>query len=176
MRWKPSLFLCKYRALLDQNRCLLLAHSTIHNIFERERISCKQLTKIAFEQDPELQLDFQYCITQHQAHQLLCCNKMSKNNLNYAHLTGCAPLGQQAKEDSEFTRKKRFLVLGGIALDQGIVAAKVVEGLFTTELFEEWIVNDVVRVDLLTIFLLTHCCSLATGHQPFPRTLQCHCP
>jgi transposase len=91
MRWKPSLFLREYRALLDQNRCLLLAHSTIHDIFERERISCKQLTKIAFEQDPELRLDFQYRITRHQAHQLLCCDEMSKNDLNYARLTGRAP-------------------------------------------------------------------------------------
>jgi hypothetical protein len=44
-----------------------------------------------------------------------------------------------------FVRKRRFSMLAGMALDQGIIAAQVVEGSFSRDLFLKYLRDDVVR-------------------------------
>jgi hypothetical protein len=74
----------------------------------------------------------------------MCLDEVSKDDCTYTRLWGRSVIGSRVKNHDPFMRKRRFSMVAALALDEGIVAAKVVEGLFNRETFMEYLRDDVV--------------------------------
>lgn len=59
---------------------------------------------------------------------LVFLDEVSKNDRVYARLWGRARSGERVECYAPFVRGRRVSMLAGLALDKGIIAAKVVEG------------------------------------------------
>lgn len=57
---------------------------------------------------------------------------------------GGAFRGERVEKHNPFVRKERFSMLGAMALDEGIIATRVIEGSFTCELFLRFLHDDLV--------------------------------
>lgn len=143
-RHNPTLFLDEYQMRLRDGRFLLASLSTIHRSFERAGINVKHIKKTAAEHDPLRHADFVRCVSQYSPASLLCLDEVSKDDRTYSHRWGCAARGARAEQHQPFVRKCRFSMVAGLALDEGIVAARVVEGSFNRKSFIDFLCNDVV--------------------------------
>jgi hypothetical protein len=74
--------------------------------------------------------------------------EVSKDDRTYARHYGRAPLNERAQEEHEFVRHRRFSMCAAMALDCGIVAARVVEGSFDQKTFDQFIHHDTVSHQL----------------------------
>ncbi|KAG2132757.1 hypothetical protein DEU56DRAFT_739407 [Suillus clintonianus] len=118
--------------------------STIHRSFEHAGVNLKHIKKIAAECDPLCHADFVCRVSQYLPASLLCLDEVSKDDRTYSRHWGRAARGARAEQHQPFVRKRRFSMVAGLALDEGIVAAKVVEGSFNRESFMNFLRNDVV--------------------------------
>jgi transposase len=142
--YKPTTFLVEYCNLLEDSRLLSVHITTIHRAFRKAGISVKRLQKLAAERSPEDRADYQRRIGRYASDQLVFLDEMSKDDRTYARLFGRAPKGARVEEDHPFVRRKRFSTVAALALDQGIIAANVIEGSFDRDKFIEFLQNDVV--------------------------------
>jgi transposase len=142
---KPTLFLDEYQQRLKTYRLLSLSMATIHRELQRAGLSVKRVQKMASERDPMKRADFIRRISQYPATYLITLDEVSKDNRTYARLWGRAEVGVRVEIHQPFVRKRRFSMLAGMALDQGIIAAQVVEGSFSWDLFLKYLRDDVVR-------------------------------
>jgi transposase len=149
-RHKPTLFLDEYARRLKDFRHLPISLATIHRTLERAGLSVKHVQKLASERDPILRADFIRRISRYPTDYLICIDEVSKDDRTYARLWGRARRGRRAEQHNPFVRKRRLSMVAGMALDEGIVAARVVEGSFTKQTFMEYLRDDVVR-DALNI-------------------------
>ena len=85
-----------------------------------------------------------YHIGQYPAHYLLFIDEVSKDDRTYTCLWGRAPVGQHVEQHDPFVRKQQFLMIAALTLDEGIIAARVLEGSFTHDTFFEYLRDDVV--------------------------------
>jgi hypothetical protein len=141
---KPTRFLDEYCNWLDQNRHLPLSVTTVHRIFKRGGLHVKQVQKIAAERNPMYRAAFICTIGQYNAHCLVAIDEMSKDDCTYARMWGRAPAGVRIEKHDPFVRGRRFSTCAALALDEGIVASRVVEGLFDQQRFIEFLCDDVV--------------------------------
>ena len=119
---------------------------TIHRALEQAGLNVKQVQKMASECDPIRQADFIHRIAQYPASCLLPIDEVSKDDQTYTHLWGRSGVGSRVEVHQPFSQKRCFSMLAVLALDEGIVAADVVEGSFTQELFIKFLQDDVVRI------------------------------
>ncbi|KAF6742070.1 hypothetical protein DFP72DRAFT_831644 [Ephemerocybe angulata] len=144
---KPTLFFDKYSWRLEIFRHLPVHISTIHQTLRQAGLSIKHVQKLASERDPLKRADF--C--------LISIDEVSKDDRTYARLWGRSKEGDRAEEHNLFVRKRRFTMCTGMALDEGIVSSRVLEGSFTHERFMEFLCDDVVRSPSpLGVRILTH--------------------
>jgi hypothetical protein len=99
---------------------------------------------MAAERDPVLRADFIRQIGQYPANYLLSIDEVSKDDRTYTRLWGHAPVGQRAEQHAPFVRKRQYSIIASLALDEGIIASRVLEGSFTHETFLEYLRDDVV--------------------------------
>jgi hypothetical protein len=59
-------------------------------------------------------------------------------------LWGRAAAGLHAEQHNSSVRGRRLIIVAGLVLGEGIIAARVVEGSFTRETFMEYLRDDVV--------------------------------
>jgi transposase len=144
-RQRPSLYLREYQQLVERSRLIRVPLSTLHNMFAREEITRKRTSKVAIERDPIKRAGYRLRISHYHAYQLVCVDEMSKDDRTYARPYARAERGMRAEEDGEFVRHTRYSLCAALALDAGIIAARVVEGSFNRDLFEDYLMNDVVR-------------------------------
>ncbi|KAG1777137.1 hypothetical protein EV702DRAFT_926733, partial [Suillus placidus] len=83
-------------------------------------------------------------ISQYPTHYLVTPNEVSKDNRTYACMWGRAFHGERVEKHNPFVWKERFSMLGAMALDEGIIATRVVEGSFTHELFIGFLHDDLL--------------------------------
>jgi len=141
---KPTMFLDEYQQCLEQYRLLSISMSTIHREFFRAGLSVKRVQKMAAKRSPTKQADFIRRISQHPVTSLIVLDEVSKDNRTYARLWGQSGRGEQVEVPQPFVRKRRFSMLASLVLDEGIVAAQVVEGSFTRDLFLKYLRDDLV--------------------------------
>ena len=125
-RYKPTRFLDKYIKLLERNWFLAVSTSTIHCTFERAGLSVKHVQKLAKERSKSKWAKYVYRIGRYSPVCLLFLD-----------------------EAQPFVRKRRFSLVGGLALDEGIVCSRVLEGSYTWETFLESLWEDVVSPTFL---------------------------
>ncbi|KAG2128317.1 uncharacterized protein EDB93DRAFT_1069971, partial [Suillus bovinus] len=113
---------------------------------ERAGINVKHIEKTAAERDPLCRADFVHRVSQYSPASLLCLDEVSKDDCTYSHRWGRAAQGAHAEQHQPFVHKRRFSMVAGLALDEGIVAAKVVEGSFNRESFIDFLCNDVLPI------------------------------
>lgn len=152
-RHKPTLFLDEYARRLEQARGLSVGLATIHRSFERAGLNVKHVQRMAAERDPVLRANFVRRIGQYPPHYLISIDEVSKDDRTYARLWGRAPVGRRAEQHAPFVRKRRYSMIVGLALDEGIIASRVLEGSFTHDTFLEYLRDDVVCI----YCLLLHC-------------------
>ena len=141
---KPTLFLDEYAWWLKDFRHLPVSLATIHRTLQHAGLSVKHVQKLASERNPILHADFIRQISWYPTDYLICLDEVSKDNRTYAHLWGWAQRGQRAEQHNPFVWKRRLSLVAAMALDEGIVAARAVEGSFTKQTFIEYLRDDVV--------------------------------
>lgn len=104
----------------------------------------KQAQKLAAERDPMKRADFVCRIGQYPTPYLIFLDEVSKDDRTYARLWGRAPLGGRVEKHDPFVRKRRLSMLAAMALDEGIIALRIVEGSFTRKTFMEYLRDDLV--------------------------------
>ncbi|KAF6751579.1 hypothetical protein DFP72DRAFT_753482, partial [Ephemerocybe angulata] len=107
-------------------------------------LSIKRIQKMASERDPDVRANFVRRIGEYPPHFLISIDEVSKDDRTYARLWGRAARGHRAEESNPFVRKRRFSTCAAMALDEGIIAARVLEGSFTHDRFLEYIRDDVL--------------------------------
>ena len=132
---KPTLFLDEYQQRLKVYWLLSLSMATIHHEFQQAGLSIKWFQKMAAERDSMKRADFVQRISQYPATYLLPLDEVSKDDRTYARLWGRSEVGTHVEACQPFVHKRRFSMLATMALDEGIIAAQVVEGSFTCDLF-----------------------------------------
>lgn len=145
-RHKPTLFLDEYARRLITFRLLPVSLATINHTLEHAGLSVKHEQKLASERNPILHADYIRQISRYPTNYLICIDKVSKDDRTYARLWGRAPSGMRAEQHNPFVRKRRLSMVAGVALDEGIIAARVVEGSFTRQTFFEYLQDDVVSI------------------------------
>jgi hypothetical protein len=140
----PALFLDEYCCRLYDQRFMGASLSTIHLAFKRAGINTKRVQKIAKECCPIKRSQFVHRIAVYPPQYLVSVDEMSKDDRTYMHLFGRAPKGKRVEVEGNFVRGRRFSLLAGMALDVGILAARVVEGSFNHELFYKFLRDDLV--------------------------------
>ncbi|KAF9030614.1 hypothetical protein BJ165DRAFT_1325095, partial [Panaeolus papilionaceus] len=107
-------------------------------------LSLKHIQKLAAERNPDLRADFVCRIGEYPAHYLLSIDEVSKDDRTYTRMWGRATVGNRAEHHAPFVRKRRYSMIVCLALDQGIIASRVLEGSFTHETFLEYLRDDVL--------------------------------
>lgn len=143
-RYKPTLFLDEYSQRLEQYRTLSVSLATIHRSLERAGLNVKHVQKLAAERDPFLRADFIRRIGQYPANYLVSIDEVSKDDRTYTRLWGRAPIGRRVEQHDPFVRRRRYSMIAALALDEGIIASRVLEGSFHHDTFLEYLRDDVV--------------------------------
>lgn len=100
----------------------------------------------------------------------MCLDEVSKDDHTYAHLWGRSAIRSCVENHDPFVQKRHFLMVVALALDEGIVAAKVVEGSFNRETFMEYLCDDMVsNLNYLQFYVLTNL-YLASNVKPISWT------
>ena len=169
----PTMFLDEYAKRLRKWRYLPVSLSTLHRSFERAGLSVKQAQKLASERDPIKCADFVRRIGKYPSPYLIFLDEVSKDDRTYARLWGRAVLSGRVEKHNPFVRKRRLSMLAAMALDEGIIASRVVEGSFTRESFLEYLRDDLVSsLFIRGIYLIMHCYYLPlTTPFPSPRSV-----
>ena len=73
-------------------------------------------------------------------------DEVSKDDQTYARLWGRAPVGKRVEQHNPFVHKRRLSMVAAMALDEGIITSKVVEGSFHRDTFLEFLCDGVVSL------------------------------
>ena len=76
----------------------------------------------------------------------MCLDEVSKDDRTYARLWRRSRTGTRVEHHAPFVCKRQFSMVAMLALDEGIVAAKVVEGSFIRQTFIEFLRDDVASL------------------------------
>ena len=117
---------------------------TLHCELQQAGLSTKQVQEMTAKRDPMKHAHFIHRISQYPVTYLLPLDEVSKDNQTYAHLWGYSEVGTHVEANQPFVHKHCFTMLATMALDEGIIAAQVVEGSFTCDLFLKYLWDDLV--------------------------------
>ena len=132
---KPVMFLDEYQWQVDKNWLLSLSMTTIHRELIWAGLSIKHVQKMAAEWDSMKRADFCHRISHYPTTSLLILDEVSKDNWTYSQLWGHTKHSARVDIHQPFVCKCHFSMLAAMELDKGIIAAQVVEGSFTRDLF-----------------------------------------
>jgi transposase len=150
-RHRPTLFLDEYRRRFMDQWVLHTHLSTVHRALERCGINTKRVQKLAYERSPLKRAEFVHRISRYPPSCIVSVDETSKDDRTYMRLFARSPRGTRAQAQGRFVRKRRFSLLVGLALDEGIIASKVVEGSFNHQSFYRYLRDDLVSLSLETL-------------------------
>jgi hypothetical protein len=110
-----------------------------------------RVQKLAKEQSPIKRARFICCIAQYPPEYLVPVDETSKDDCTYMRLFAQSPRGTPAIAERAFVRGECYSLLIALALDEGVLAAKVVKGLFMHQLFYAFL-RDVLVSGFVTLF------------------------
>ena len=139
------MFLDEYAKHLKDGRYIDASLTTIHHTLARAGLNIKRVQKLAAERSPTICANFIHRIAQYPTEYLMCLDEVSKDDRTYDHLWGQSHMGIRMEQHALFVPKWRFSMVAALALDEGIVAAKVIEGSFDRERFMQYLCDDVVN-------------------------------
>ncbi|KAJ7769672.1 hypothetical protein DFH07DRAFT_708223, partial [Mycena maculata] len=113
---------------------------------EQAGLSVKHVQRMASERDPLEEGHFINRISQYPAHYLVALDEMSKDNRIYVRLWGRSPKGQRVEVYAPFVRERCYTSIAALALNVGIIAARIIEGSADRETFIEFLRDDVLPV------------------------------
>ena len=135
---------CTYK--LRNNRYLDVSLATIHRSFMCVGLRVKHVQKLVAEWNPLIHAGFVHRISFYPTNYLVCLNEVSKDDQTYARLWERSSWGLRAKKHDPFVQKRCFSMVAALALDKGIIAAKVCECSFKRDTFLEYLQDDVVCI------------------------------
>jgi len=138
------MFLDEYANHLGDGCYINASLATIHCTLAQAGLNIKQVQKLAAEHSPTIRANYICRIAQYSTKYLMCLDEVSKDDHTYARLWGQSPCGTCVEQHAPFVHKHHFLMVAALALDEGIVAAKVIEGSFNQQAFMEYLRDDVV--------------------------------
>ena len=148
------MFLDEYTCHLEEGRFLGTSLATIHCTLIRASLNIKRVQKLAAEHSPTIQANFVHWISHYPTEYLMCNDEVSKDDCTCAHLWERSHTGTCVEHHAPFICKCHFLMVAALALNEGIVAVKVVEGSFDRKMFMEYLCDDVVSLKWMELFLL----------------------
>ena len=93
---------------------------------------------------PYQHADFIHCIEQYPPNYLLLIDEVLKDHHMYTWLWGRAPIGKWVEQHDPFVHRHRYSMIAALALDEGIIVSRVVEGSLRHDTFLEYLHDDVV--------------------------------
>lgn len=126
--------------------------ATIHRTLERAGLNVKHIQKLAAERDSFLRADFQRHIGQYPANYIISIDEVSKDDRTYTRLWGRAQVGRRVEQHDPFIRQRRYSMIAALALDEGIIASRVLEGSFHHDTFLEYLRDDVVSIQSMLCY------------------------
>nr|GAT47063.1 transposase [Mycena chlorophos] len=145
-RHNPALVLAEYRVILHKYRHLPASISTIHRALQKAGFTLKTVERVASERDPLAEGRYLSRIAEYSPLQLVCVDEMHKDDRTYARRRARAPRGQRARVAQPFVRKIRYTTIGALALDEGIIAGRVIEGSSDKATFLKFLEEDLLPV------------------------------
>lgn len=127
--------------------------ATIHRTLERAGLNVKRIQKLAAKRDPVKRAQFVWCIGQYPAHYLVSVDEVSKDDHTYSRIWGCSRMGRRAEHHAPFVQNRRYSMIAALALDEGIIASRVVQGSFNHDTFLEYLCDNVVSSITLLQYL-----------------------
>ncbi|KIJ14500.1 hypothetical protein PAXINDRAFT_79036, partial [Paxillus involutus ATCC 200175] len=109
-------------------------------------LNVKHIQRLASEQDLLACATFICCISQYPANYLIPLDEMAKDVRTYAWLWGCLPQGTRCEHHDPFVQTQQLSLLAALVLNEGIVAARVLEGSYTYETFCEFLHVDLIHI------------------------------
>ena len=140
---KPDYFLDELLSLVKNNRFISVHFMTIFQELEHAGMSWKKLHRITTEHNDDLHATFIAQMAQYEPQQLGFVDETSKDACIVCHHYGWSQKGHNANKKQVFVQGCHTFTEALLSLD-GIVAATVIEGSMTQELFLEWLENNVV--------------------------------
>lgn len=144
IKHSPGIFLDELQHLLESNRFIAVHITLIHRELERLNLSTKLMRKKAAERSPLLRADFilRVC-AEYKPEQLMFTDETSKDDRTTVRKYGRSLRGSRAEIDAVFVRGIRYSLLPVLTID-GMIAARVVEGSVTRDIFLEFLETQVV--------------------------------
>lgn len=142
----PTRFLDEYAQLLERSRLLSISISTVHRCLARAGLVVKQAQKMAGERTRAKIANYIRRIGAYSPACLVFLDETAKDDRTYARLWGRAQKGQRVEIRAPFVRKRRFSLVGALALDEPLIGVRVLEGAYTHDTFYEYLRDDVVRL------------------------------
>lgn len=102
------------------------------------------MQKAAKERNELLRSDFILQISDLNPEQLIFIDETAKDERSLSRAYGYSTVNTRAKKSVVFVRGKRYTILPALTLD-GFIAAEIIEGSCNKELFQAFIINQVVK-------------------------------
>ena len=144
----------------------------IHQSLECAGLNVKHVQKMAAERDPVLRAVFVHKIGEYPVHYLISIDKVSKDDWTYTCLWGCAPVGQRAEQHAPFVHKHRYSMITSLALDNGIIASRALEGSLMHKTSSSTCVM-MWGVCIYYLSTLAYFFPLASSYNTISRSLKC---
>ena len=105
------------------------------------------------------------------AHYLVAIDEVSKDDWTYARLWDHAAVGECVELHNPFIWKRHLSMVAVMALDEGIIASKVLEGSFHHDSFLEFLRDDLVSILSSSLPTLSTIQLPMTTPYPGPRSI-----
>ncbi|KIL55693.1 hypothetical protein M378DRAFT_17709 [Amanita muscaria Koide BX008] len=139
VRHSPEIYLDEMQEIMEDRLGVDVSESTIWRALRRSGFTLKKLTRQALERSAIKRARFRYqCGRQYTPEQIVFVDESSFDRRTSLRGRAWALRGQRAVRKSFFVRGKRYSLLPALSLE-GMLHVKIVEGSFTTVLFEEFI-------------------------------------
>ena len=143
---EPYLYLDEIQEWLEDEHNVHIPISTLDRNLKECGLSYKRLHKEAMERDHVARAQFrEYASANWVADQLVFVDETSKDDRTMYRRYGRAPTGSQATVREPFKRGTRYSIVAALAVD-GYINQRVVEGSVDGEIFNDFIINEVVSV------------------------------
>jgi transposase len=117
--------------------------ATIHRVLEKHRWSRKIVAKHAAERSEPLRCMWRARQKQWDIEQLVCLDESACNERTGDRRRGWSPINTPCTARYSIKRSERWSILPALSVD-GYIARRIYQGAITSELFEDFLQNDVL--------------------------------
>ena len=142
--FKPDYYLVEIQEWILRYHHQQISISTIARTIQRAGFTRKILHRIAAQRNELARFEWRRDVqSQLRSDQIVCIDESSKNERTLLRRYGRAPRGHRATIIQSYERGDRLSILPAMTVE-GYIAVRVVEGSVNGEVFEDFVVEDVV--------------------------------